>query len=128
MSCDDCLDLIDRDLQEAAESIMTMTVRIDRDSGDEDPYGGKQAQSWQEHLVVPCRAWHTNGSDVLDGEKVVALGGRRMILPKDTDISVRDRIAWVKDRAGNIIFDGPAKIDVVAWRNGHVLVELESLR
>lgn len=92
-----------------------------------DDFGGRGTPDWREHLTeLPCRIWQTSGREVTDGQKIVAVDDRRMIVPLDTDVTTRDRIATVTDRQGTELYAGPMRIESVARREDHLELMLEA--
>lgn len=98
------------------EKTLDQTVILERDIAAADRYGGKTGADWQPHTTVACKAWWEKQSsrgpareEATPSEEVaVGLGG--MLVPGDTDVTTGDRIAEIRDRAGNLIFDGPLNI------------------
>lgn len=113
------------------EKTLDQTVTIERDAAAADRYGGKTGTDWQSHVTVACKAWWMKQSsrgpareEVTPSEEVaVGLGG--MLVPGATDVTAGDRIAVIKDKAGNRIFTGPLNIIAVLPHASYpALVEL----
>ena len=93
-----------------------------------DPFGGKGAPDWRSHVDnLPCFIWQTAGREVTDGEKVVTVDDRRMIVPLGTDVVATDRIASVTDRQGTELYAGPMRIESVARRSDHLELLIEAV-
>lgn len=93
-----------------------------------DPHGGKGTPDWRPHIDnLPCRTWHQSGREVTDGDKVVVVQDRRMIVPLGTDVTAADRIAVVTDRLGAEVFTGPMRIESVGQREDHLELLLEAV-
>jgi hypothetical protein len=76
---------------------------------------------------VPCYYWYDEQSPglVRDGDKVVPVTRRRMIVPLGQDITEHDRVLSVTDVLGNELADGPMAITHVGNRKDHRVVRLE---
>lgn len=93
-----------------------------------DPFGGKGTPDWRTHLQdLPCMIWQTAGREVTDGEKVVTVDDRRMIVPLGSDVTAQDRIASVTDRQGTELYPGPMRIESVARRTDHLELLIEAI-
>ena len=108
---------------------MTHRAAILRDAnaGQTDAGGQPLPPDWQPHLAdVPCRCWAEPSEEVsADGDRTVVVEGRRIIFPVGTDVTEADRVARVTDRRGNLIFDGPARIEGLVRRPDHLSAVLE---
>lgn len=92
-----------------------------------DDFGGRGTPDWRTHITeLPCHLWQKSGREVADGQKVVAVDDRRMIVPLGTDVTTKDRIALVTDRLGTELFEGPMRIESVARRADHLELMLEA--
>jgi hypothetical protein len=94
-------------------------VTFERDSAVADRYGARAARDWQPHVTVACKAWWERQSsrgparleETPSEEVAVGLGG--LLIPGGTDVTADDRIGEIRDKAGNVIFDGPLHIIAV---------------
>lgn len=102
----------------ASRLSLTHRVTVERNAGADSGDGWGQGTDWQPHLTdLPCRAWTTTGQETVDGTNVVLIENLRVLLPEDTDVTERDRIATVTFR-GQTIVDGPVDIRAVLPRQG----------
>jgi len=107
---------------------MTHRCTIERDGTrgtGTDPYGNDPAPSWATHLSgLVCRFWFDSGSTVIDGDKAVEVTKRMLIVPAGTDVTEDDRVVSVTDRLGEVLADGPMRIDSVGHRQGHIVLTM----
>jgi head-tail adaptor len=109
-----------------ARSQMRMRCTIER-SADVSDTGGGWTQGWTTVASgVPCHWWAVAGQEIVVGDQVVRGATDRMIVPLNTDVSARDRVATVTDRNGNQIVAGPVLIDAVLRRRDHLALQLSS--
>lgn len=108
---------------------MDQRVTIERDMvAIQDDWGQPGESNWRTHLMdLPCRLWYSAGREVIDGTKTAAIEDRRVIVPKETDVNVSDRIAKVTDRQGTLIYGGPMRIESVGRRQDHLELMLEAV-
>lgn len=113
----------------SARQRMTQRATVERQMQVlRDDFGGRGTPDWREHLTdVPCRIWQTSGREVTDGNKVVAVDDRRLIVPLGTDVTTKDRIASVTDRLGVELYEGPMRIETIARRSSHLELMLEAV-
>lgn len=107
---------------------MTQRATVERQmQSGRDDFGGKGRPDWRAHLTdLPCCVWQTGGREVTDGDKVVTIDDRRMIVPLGTDVTTSDRIGGITDRLGVEIHAGPIRIESVARRRDHIELMLEA--
>jgi hypothetical protein len=103
---------------------------IERDMAvGEDDWGQSGTPDWRIHLHdLPCAAWFEAGREVIDGAKTAVIEDRKVIVPLDTDVTEKDRVARITDRRGKeTIFEGPARIESVGRRRDHLALMLEAV-
>lgn len=116
-----------------ARQRMKHRATIQRDATNStDPWGGKDAPDWQEHLAdLPCHAWVRTGvgmgSEEFRSDKVAVVENRHMIVPLGTDITERDRVLTVTDRQDAEILDGPMRIESIGKRRDHIALVVERI-
>ncbi len=107
----------------SARGAMIQRATIQRDTATStDDWGGSVAPTFTDHLIsVPCRAWFQAGREVIDGDKTAVVEDRRIIFPKDTDVTEADRVTSVTNRKGIEILPGPMVIESVGLRQDHII-------
>lgn len=119
----------------AVRSQMTMRATIQRDANAQtgatkDALGGQLAPSFADLSTTPtpCFAWSKGSRRVLNGaNETVLIKDDRAIVPRGTDVTERDRIFVIKDRAGTVLFTGPFAIDAVEPRADHLELALRRI-
>lgn len=99
-------------------------VTIQRLTSETDGAGGR-TETWTDHAEdVPCRAWTDvrRDSESEQGDKVTVTSDRRLVVPLATDVTEADRIGDVTDTAGNVVFEGPMRVEAVARHRTHIEV------
>lgn len=73
--------------------------------------------------ALPCFAWYqSERGERQNNESYAAIGTIRMIVPAGTDLDEGDVFDAVKDKRGNVLFDGPLRVVSIARRPDHVAV------
>lgn len=110
-----------------ARSAMTHRATIQRDmQSSTDEYNQPGRPQWEDHLVAhPCRAWFRSGREIQDGQKIASVNELSVIVPKGTDVTPGDRLDEVADRRGNVIFQGPVRIESIGQRRDHIALTLQ---
>lgn len=109
-----------------ARQRMTQRATLERDSAAQatatkDPFGGKLVPAWTTVAhAVPCWCWSEQRSESVDTARTVVTEGLRIMFPLGTDVTERDRVAVVKDRAGQVVQQGPFGLGGVVRLNGHL--------
>lgn len=101
---------------------LTHRTRIERDqnAGTLNDAGAVDTPDWQPFDdLTRCRFWVNTGREVLDATTSVVGEDMRMIVPADTDVTERDRLAGVCYR-GKFIATGPIGIRAVVRRKDHL--------
>jgi hypothetical protein len=108
---------------------LTQRCTIERDQAAvDDGWGQPGPPDWQPHVEdVPCRAWVEAGREPVDRERTATLIDRRIMVPVDTDVTERDRVAQVTER-GDVVLDGPMGIEAVLRRRDHLELVVERVR
>lgn len=114
-----------------ARGAMRQRCVIERDmaAGGTDAGGNPAEPDWQPHLYdLPCRAWFSAGRE-LAGQVNAVIEDRRMIVPREADVTEGDRVAAVTDRRGIPVpeFKGPMRIEAVGGRSDHLALYLEAV-
>lgn len=110
---------------------MTYRAKIERDNGalPRTAWNQKAGPSWGTHLAsLPCYVWVENraqGEVIGPGAGVVAMQEVRMVVPRGTDVTERDRVVNVLDRRGQTYLAGTFNIRSVAPRADHLELMLE---
>ena len=73
----------------------------------------------------PCYWQVRSETFVADGEKLVAVGLHRMMLPKGTDITEQDIVTAVLDRQSRYIKENRLRVTSVIQREDHMAAVLE---
>lgn len=112
----------------SARQRMTMRATIERNIVvAKDAYGHEGPPEWSEiESDVPCYVWKGGAvghrTDSRD-DRTVTVGMPGAIFPLDTDIDINDRLNYVNDRRGNILFN-EMYVDFVLRRHDHLGVGL----
>lgn len=118
-----------------ARSRMTHRALVQRDTGTAvNRYNQRQPDAWTTHLeALPCFFYTSpitppEGEDV-QVERTAVVERLRLLVPRDADVTERDRIATVTDRIGNAVYDSPLNIrSVLPRRRTHKELVLESVQ
>lgn len=114
----------------ARASIASMRHRADvqRDAAaGADDWNNAPAPNWQAHLSgVRCFVWSRTRRERVDDEKTAVIEDLRCMMPIGTDVTERDRIAVVKDRAGAQLY-GLMTIEGVQRHGTHLELALEAV-
>jgi len=106
----------------ASRASLIHRTRIERDqnAGELNDAGAVESPDWQPFDdLTRCRFWTNTGREVLDATVSVVDEDMRMIVPLDTDVTERDRLAGVCYR-GQFIATGPIGIRAVVRRTDHL--------
>lgn len=107
-------------------SRMTMRAVIKRNQAPgTDDYGQPGPTNWQIIAVdVPCYVWLRQAGTVVGNQRTVTVEAPTMVVPLDTDITVRDQVSSIADRLGKELF-GKLHVDAVLRRKDHLEVRLD---
>lgn len=110
-----------------------MTMRISAlerlvDQGTKDDYGHPVMDWSQIASDIPCTAWFSSGDTQGNTDRVVPVEGRKINVPRSTDITEGDRIIGVVDRLGNTLFGGTMRVELVAPRRSHLEISVQEFR
>lgn len=96
------------------------TFERDENDGTLDD-GAVKPADWQEHLTdVPCRAWVTQGTEVIaEGVTVVPDATFHIAVSADTDVTEADRVASITFY-GETSQDGPLGVRALLRRRNHI--------
>lgn len=78
------------------------------------------AEVWAVLATVRCRVFTSSRKELVDEEKSVLVEELRAAVPLGTDVTEKDRVALVKNRAGVTLFAGPLGIDAVQKFESHL--------
>ncbi len=111
-----------------ARTQMTMRAFIERDNNEStDPYGQAGAPNFTALATIPCRVWSRSRREHNDNRKDARIEEIRCGMPLGTDVTELDRIRRVNDRAGNIIWEGPLRIDAIQFKHTHIEMDLRRI-
>lgn len=101
---------------------MTMRASLERNAaiGVPDEYGNPSPASWTALTTVPAWLWTTADREVMDARKTAVVEDTRMIVPRGTDVTAKDRVNGVKDRRGRDVRPGIFMIESVINRRDHL--------
>ena len=102
---------------------------IERD-GASTPTGWNSdpVPSFAAHLAnVKCFAWSTGRREVVDSDKTAVIEDLRCIMPLETDVTERDRVASITDRRGTTLYAGPLRIEAVQRVHTHLELTLDRI-
>jgi hypothetical protein len=89
----------------------------------------KGTPTWSTHIdALACFLYVpavTRGREDVAAERTVAIRGYAMLVPLGTDVTERDRISGVEDRAGDVILSGVMNIRAVIRHHNHIELALE---
>lgn len=110
---------------------MTMRCALERNTaiGTPDEYGNPSPASWAPLVTVPAWLWTSTDREVVNGQKTAVVEDTRMLVPKATDVTAKDRVNGVTDRRGTVVRPGVWMIENVINRRDHLelmLIGIES--
>ena len=112
----------------SARSRMTHRVLVQRATTVDDEYGMPGPSTWATHIAsLACWFWQRAEREVMDTNKTAIVEDLRMIVPKGTDLSEKDRINGVTDRRGTVIRTGLMGIESVISRRQHLELALRGI-
>lgn len=83
--------------------------------------GGGYTDAWADiHSNVPCHAWWISSTQAVMAARPELTETRFVLVPKGTDVHPGDRLDTVKDKKGNVLFDGPLIVDSMGERKDHI--------
>ena len=98
---------------------MTHKLYLQRNQASTDAYGQPEPADWQTLSTVKGHVW-VDSEDTTHRELGSVVAGRyKGMVPLGTDVTERDRVLKVEDRAGNELF-GVLYIDAVSRRSTHL--------
>lgn len=101
----------------SARSQMTMRCSLERDGNA----GIADERAWGAYLAdVPCYVWADSAAERDAQARVVTIEDWRAIVPRDTDVTVDDRLASVTTRRGQPVRATPLNIAGVLPRPDHL--------
>jgi hypothetical protein len=99
---------------------MTMRAAVERAVVVEDEYGQPGPPAWGAYIAaLPCWLYSSAEREVM-GEKTAVIEDLKLLVPKATDITERDRLNGVVDRRGVVISPGVHIIESVQRRKRHL--------
>lgn len=100
---------------------MQHRVYLQRNAASADAYGHKEPASWTALATVAGYVWVVREDTAHDLERTAVETRYRAIVPLDTDVTEKDRIEKVEDRAESPTqLFGTMYIDAVVRRRDHV--------
>ncbi len=106
-----------------------MRAFIERDNNEStDPYGQAGTPNFTALATIPCRVWSRSRREHNDNRKDARIEEIRCGMPLGTDVTERDRIRRVNDRAGNILWEGPLRIDAIQYKHTHIEMDLRRIQ
>ncbi|MEK7765271.1 MAG: hypothetical protein AAB368_03440 [bacterium] len=113
----------------SAANSMTMRADIERDAQmGTDAWGHAKEAAWAGVAFgVPCLAYASAKREAVAAGgggaasiRAAVLEDIRIMMPLGTDVTEKDRIVRVKDRAGALLFPGPFNVEGVQRRRDHL--------
>lgn len=106
---------------------MTMRATVERGATVEDEYGNPGPITWGAHIAaLPCWLYSRTEREVT-GEKSAVIEDLRLMVPKGTDVTEKDRISAVVDRRGQAIRPGVLVIEAVVRRRDHLELDVRGI-
>lgn len=103
---------------------------IERDAAVEDEFGAEVTADWRPLVEdQPCRFWQRfalGSAEAVDATRTVAVEELRLLVPRNTDVTVADRIGGITNRLGTPLIDGPLRIDSVLIKSKFLELSLRS--
>jgi len=103
----------------SARQRMTMRVYLQRNSAAANDYGEPSPPSWAALSTAPGYVWVDTEDTRHEPGSTVVSGYYRGILPVTTDVTEKDRVLKVENRAASQLF-GLMAIDAVIRRKDHL--------
>jgi len=105
----------------AVRSRMTHRCTIERDGAGSDAEGNPATPAWATHLSAqPCFYWSASEVEAVDVTRTAVVEDGRLLLPKGTDVTERDRVNGITDRLGNAVRSGVLNIRAVVSYGTHL--------
>lgn len=109
-----------------ARSRMIQRAKVERlSSPGTDDFGNPLPPTWSTH-IASLAIW-VHGSterEAVTNETTAVVTDLRALVPLGSDVSESDRLNQVKDRAGNVIYDGILGIETVLYERSHIALTL----
>ena len=100
---------------------MTQRALVQRATTVDDEYGMPGPAAWATHIAsLACWLYSRVEREVMDSRKTAVVEDLRLLVPKGTDVTERDRINGVLDRRGSTIRSGILLIESVVNRRSHL--------
>lgn len=108
---------------------MSYRALVQRDTGGgTDPDGGPLPPSWTTHIAsLPCYLWADAEVEAVSADRTAVVTDWRMVAPKGTDVTERDRVAEVRNRIGAVIMARPMQVRTVMPRPDHLELQLQAV-
>lgn len=107
----------------SARQRMTMRVFLQRNSASANAYGEPSPPSWGALSTTPGYVWVDTEDTRHDPALTVVSAHYRGIVPITTDVTEKDRVQKVENRAASQLF-GILDIDAVIRRKDHIELRL----
>lgn len=110
-------------------TLMRHRTTIQRDVQTSDG-GGGYTDGWSDLVThVPCHAWVNTDLDILEGgDRPEAIKMRELIMPRNTNVKVGDRIEDITNRREDkVLFVGPFRVDSVSERPDHLKITVKQV-
>ena len=107
---------------------MTHRATIERGTVVTDGLGLDGPRTWTTHIAsLACRWYAKDETEILDGRKVLILGGHRILVPLGADVVETDRVTFIKDRKGTTLVSNAMQIRGVIRRPDHKEIRLTEI-
>lgn len=105
-----------------ARGLMTQRALVERfTSPGDDDFGNPLPADWTTHIAsMPCLLYGSAEREAVSDAKTVVVADLKLIAPKGTDITERDRLNGITDRRGNVIRAGLLGIAGVLLKRDHL--------
>lgn len=99
---------------------MLHRATIERATSTSDT-GGGYTKAWSTvETDVPCRAWSVSATEVVASGRPESINTRLVIVPRNTDVKVGDRLGSITDRQNRLLFTGPLMVDAINEKPDHL--------
>ena len=110
---------------------MTQRTTLERNTPAADQYGPAGTPNWAVAIAnLACWLYSPHKaavSEILDTRKVASVEDLRMLVPRGTDVTEKDRFNVVTDRRGRVIRAGLLAIEEVVFRHDHLELAVRSV-
>lgn len=107
----------------SCRSRMTMRAFIQRNSSSVDSWGHKRPGNFEPLSTTACYAWEPSADIRHQAEVSMESSRFHAMVPLGTDVTRKDRVEKVEDRAATELF-GVMYIDAILRRRDHLLLKM----